>query len=75
MHYSMCYVEFMHLLQWCMERPSLYQETQQVLLMALNTRLQVPRTVLIVSMFPGMVLTHVNWQSPSKSLGKLQGTA
>lgn len=54
---------------------SLYQETQQVLLIALSTLLQLPNTVLIVSMFPGVILICANWQTPRKSLGDLQGAA
>lgn len=58
-----------------MERLRLYQETQQVLPVALSTLLQVPHSVFIVSMFPGTILIYANWQTPRKSLGKLQGTA
>lgn len=61
------------LLQWCIE--NLYQETQQVLLIASSTLLQLPYAVLIVGMFPGVILICANWQSPRKSLGNLQGAA
>lgn len=54
---------------------SLWQETQQVLLVALGTLLQLPYAVLIVSMFLGVIVIRANWQAPRKSLGNLQGTA
>lgn len=54
---------------------SLYQETQQVLLVASSTLLQLPYAVLIVSMFLGVTVISANWQPPRKSLGNLQGAA